>query len=374
MTKRMIIVLLAAVVIFGGVYAYHYVGGIFMKKYFAMPQPPATVSTTKATLQPWLPQVAAVGSLRAVRGVDVTTEVAGLVRTVEFHSGNDVGVGQLLVQLNADSDVATLNSLQAASALSQTVYERDKAQFAVEAISKATLDADAADLKIKQAQVDQQAALVSKKSIRAPFHGRLGITTVQPGQYINPGDKIVTLQETDYLLVDFYVPQQQYAQLAVGQPVSVSTDTYPGRHFEGKINAIDPRVDPSTRNLQVEAVVANPKRELLPGMFASIAVSSGAPEQRITLPATAISFNPYGATVYVVEQSQGADGKTALKAQQRFVTTGTTRGDQVAVVDGVKEGDEVVTSGQIKLRNGSSVVINNKVQPSDNPAPAPVDH
>jgi len=374
MIKRMLIMLAIAGVVFGGIFGFQAFKGAMIKKYMASNMaPPATVSTLRAELSAWQPRLTAVGTLRAVRGVDVTSEVTGQVRDLQVQSGRDVAAGQLLVQLNADTDTAQLHSLQAAAELSATVYERDKGQFAVEAISKATLDADAADLKIKRAQVDQQAALVAKKAIRAPFSGRLGITTVQPGQYINPGDKIVTLQELDSLLVDFYLPQQQLSRLALGQSVTLTTDAYAGRGFAGKITAIDPRVDPATRNVQVEARVANSRRELLPGMFATVEVATGAPLQQLTLPANAISFNPYGATAYVVERTDSTDGKPVLKAQQRFVTTGETRGDQVAVLDGVKAGEEVVTSGQLKLKNGSTVVINNKVQPSNDPAPAPVD-
>jgi membrane fusion protein (multidrug efflux system) len=374
MTKRMILMLLIALVIFGGVFGFQIFKGQMIKKYMALNQaPPAAVSTIRAEVSPWQPHLVAVGTLRAVRGVDVTTEVAGLVRGLEIQPGKEVPAGQLLVQLNADTDIAQLHSLEAAADLSATVYERDKGQYAVEAISKAALDADAADLKVKRAQFDQQAALVAKKAIRAPFPGRLGISTIQPGQYLNPGDKIVTLQQLDFLFADFYLPQQQLPQLAPGQSVTIAADSYPGRRFEGKITTIDPRVDSATRNVQIEARIANPKRELLPGMFATIEVVTGGPKSQLTLPATAISFNPYGATAYVVEQTQGADGKPLLKAQQRFVTTGETRGDQVAVLDGLRAGEEVVTSGQLKLKNGSTVVINNKLQPSNDPSPAPVD-
>ena len=280
---------------------------------------------------------------------------------------------KLLVQLNADSDVAQLRSLEAAADLALSVYERDKKQFEIQAISRAVLDADAADLKSKRAQVAQQAALVEKKSIRSPFAGRLGISTVNPGQYINPGDKIVTLQALESVYVDFYVPQQDLARISLGQRVLATTDTYPGRSFTGKITAIDPRVDPETRNFQAEATFPNPRHELLPGMYACVDVRAGAPERRITLPQTAISYNPYGDTVFVVGRGTGKNGKPELIARQIIVTVGAKRGDQAAILKGVNEGDMVVTSGQIKLKNGSPVVINNKVQPSNEAAPRPID-
>jgi membrane fusion protein (multidrug efflux system) len=304
----------------------------------------------------------------------VTSEIAGLVRTLYFRSGDDVRNGQLLVPLNADTDIAQLNSLKAAADLAETVYERDKAQYAAEAVSKAVLDADAADLKSKRALVAQQQAAVDKKAISSPFSGRLGITTVNPGQYVNPGDKIVTLQTIDPIYIDFYLPQQQLARLAVGLPVTLASDSYPERKFTGRIVAFDPKVDLDTRNVQVEALIANPTKQLLPGTSASVSVASGAAQRLLTLPQTAVTFNPYGATVFIVQQTgKTPDGKPILTVKQNFVTTGDTRGDQVAVLSGIKAGEVVVTSGQLKLKNGSEVVINNRIQPSNNAAPKPVD-
>jgi membrane fusion protein, multidrug efflux system len=330
--------------------------------------PPQTVSTTVADFSDWQPEVTSVGSMRAFRGVDVTTEVAGLVRTLNFKSGDDARSGAVLVELNADSDIAQLHALQAAADLSQTTYNRDKVQFEAQAISQATLDSDAADLKNRRAQAEAQAALVEKKFLRAPFAGRLGITTLNPGQYLNPGDKVVTLQAIDPILVDFQVPQKDLARISVGQTLHVTTDAFPGETFAGKITAIDPRVDTSTRNFQVEASVDNSSKRLLPGMFARVAVLSGAVQHLLTLPQTAITYNPYGATVFLANKS--ADEKS-LVAQQVFVTVGATRGDQAAVVSGVKEGDTVVTSGQLKLKNGTPLVVNNSVVPKDDPHPTP---
>jgi membrane fusion protein (multidrug efflux system) len=346
-----------------------------LKKYLAgMQMPPVTVTTIKAELHPWQPQLKAVGSLRAVRGVDVTSEISGLVRTLHFKSGDEVKAGQVLVHLNADSDIAQLGSLEAAAELAGTVYERDRKQFEVQAISQATLDADVADLKSKRAQVTQQAALVDKKTIRAPFAGRLGISTVNPGQYINPGDKIVTLQSLDSIYCDFLLPQQELSRISLGQKVLVASDTYPSRRFDGRITAINPQVDAATRNFQAEATLTNPRHELLPGMYASVEVQAGAVERHLTLPQTAVTYNPYGDTVFIVEESgKGPDGKPLLAVRQTFVTVGSTRGDQAAVLKGIKEGDMVVTSGQIKLKNGSPVIINNQVQPTNEAAPQPVD-
>lgn len=373
MVKRMLLMLVLVGLLFGAVFGFKaFTARKSQKQMAAAQMPPAAVSTTKAEVQPWQPHLAAVGDLRAVRGVDVTTEVAGLVRTVEFQSGDDVKEGQRLVQLNADADVALLRSLEAAADLAETVYERDKKQFAVQAVSQATLDTDAGDLKSKRAQAAAQAAVVEKKTIAAPFDGRLGITTVNPGQYIDAGNMVVTLQALDPIYVDFYLPQQQVANISLGQTVSAATDAFPGRTFEGRVTAINPKVDPATRNVQIEATLANPKHELLPGMYASVELETGAPQSYVTLPQTVVSYNPYGDTVYIVaEGGKGPDGKPTLIAKQTFVTVGPTRGDQVAILSGVKEGDVVVTSGQLKLRNGSPVFINNRVQPSNNPNPQP---
>jgi membrane fusion protein (multidrug efflux system) len=311
-----------------------------------------------------------------VRGVDVTTEVAGLVRSINFKSGDEVKAGQVLAQLNADSDIAQLHSLEAAAELASTVYERDKAQLAAEVISKAQVDTDAGDLKSKRAQVAQQQAVVEKKTLRAPFAGKLGISIVNPGQYLNPADKLVTLQTIDPIYVDFYLPQQQLPQVAIGQTLTLMTDSYKDVPFPGKINAINPKIDTNTRNVQVEATVPNPKRQLLPGMFANVRVNSGEESRYITLPQTAITFNPYGDTVFVVKPSEKKEdkdekGNARLLAQQVFVTTGPTRGDQVAILKGIEPGTEVVTSGQVKLKTGTPLIVDNKVQPSNSPNPKP---
>jgi len=374
MKKRKIIMLIIVLLLLGGLVGFNIFKGMMIQKFMAnAPVPPATVTSMKVEYQQWQPQLSAVGTLRAVRGVDVTTEVAGLVRKLNFKSGDEVKAGQVLAELNDESDVALQRSLEAAADLAQTVYNRDKAQLEAEVISKAQVDSDAADLKSKRAQVAQQAALVAKKTIRAPFSGRLGITTVNVGQYLNPGDKLVTLQTIDPIFIDFFIPQQQLSQVAIGQNASVTSDAYIGTTFSGKINAINPKVDTNTRNVMVEASIPNPKRQLLPGMFANIRVDSGEQNRYLTLPQTAITFNPYGDTVFVVKQSDKKDdkGNAGLIAQQIFVTTGPTRGDQIAILKGLEPGTEVVTSGQVKLKNGTPLVINNSVQPANSPSPTP---
>ncbi|MEX3921406.1 efflux RND transporter periplasmic adaptor subunit [Paraburkholderia sp. BR10872] len=374
MAKRMIIMLICVGILLAALVGFNLFRAHMIQKFMASnAAPPATVTAAIAGYQTWQPQLVAVGSLRAVRGVDVTTEVAGLVREIAFNSGQEVKTGQVLVRLNDDSDRAQLASLQAAADLAQTVYKRDKAQFDIQAIARAQLDADAADLKSKRAQVEQQAALVVKKTIRAPFAGRVGITTVNPGQYLNPGDAIVTLQAIDPIYADFFLPQQQLGQLQVGQTIVVDTDAFGNRTFDGKIRSINPRVDSTTRNVQIEATVDNRERKLLPGMYANVKIDAGGAQRYLTLPQTAITYNPYGATVFIVKpgEHKNAQGKIMPVAQQVFVTPGPTRGDQVAILKGMGEGTQVVTSGQLKLKNGTPLVIDNRVLPANSPNPTP---
>lgn len=336
-----------------------------------IPQPPTVVTALKAQFAEWQPEIAAVGSMKAVRGVDVTTEIGGIVRNVAFKSGQYVAAGALLVELNKDSDVAQLHALEASADLAVTVLKRDKAQFAAGAIAQAQLDADEADLKAKQAQKEQQAALIEKKMIRAPFAGRMGITSVNPGQYLNPGDKIASLQTINPIYIDFNVPQDELHELRIGQAVTATIQSLAGQIFPGRVTAIDSRVDTATRNVTVEATVNNAKGDLLPGMFANASVAIGHVQRYLTLPQTSVTYNPYGATVFIARNQKDTQGQEALTVQQSFVKTGATRGDQVAILSGVNEGDLVITSGQLKLKNGSRVKIDESIAPLNDAAPTP---
>ena len=336
---------------------------------------PQTVSTTKATLSDWQPQLEAVGSMRAVNGADLSLEVAGVVEELNFQSGDDVEQGRLLLRLRDEDEVAKLKSLEAVAELSQITYERDVKQLAAKAIAQAIVDNDAANLRNNRALVQQQKAIVDKKTLRAPFTGHLGVRQVDRGQYLAAGTVIVTLQALDPIYVDFLLPQQSLDKIKVGQPAKIKVDTYPDKIFMGKITAINPKVEASSRNVQVRATLANPERKLLPGMFATVDIDVGSVQRLVTLPQTAISYNPYGNLVYVVDdKGKVADGKPALVARQTFVTTGATRGDQVSVLKGIKEGDTIVTGGQMKLRNGIPLTVNNAVLPKDDPNPRPVDN
>jgi membrane fusion protein (multidrug efflux system) len=369
--RRLIIVIVSVLILAGGIVGFNVFKAHMIAQVLAQnASPKQTIATATVKFDDWQPQISAVGTLRAVRGVDVTTEVAGLVRTVNMHSGQDVPSGTLLVQLNADSDIAQQHALAAAADLAEVVLKRDQIQFQAQAISQAQVDSDAADLKNKRAQVAGQAALVAKKSLRAPFAGALGITTLNPGQYLNPGDKVVTLQQLDPILVDFRLPQQSLARIAVGQPVTLTADTWPGVSFPGHITAVNPLIDSATRNVQIEASVDNHARQLFPGMFGHLKVDSGKLVHALTLPQTAITYNPYGATVFLVVP----DGKGGQTVKQNFVTVGETRGDQVQALGGVKEGDIVVVAGQLKIKNGTPVAIDNSHKPSDDPNPTPQEH
>lgn len=375
MAKRMIIMLIAVGVVFGAVFGFEAFRASAIKKFLAAHGSPAqTVSTMKAAVEAWKPQLEAVGSLRAVNGANLSAQVSGIVSAIHFQSGSDVEKGALLLELMDADDIAKLRSLQANAALAQITYERDLKQFRAQAVSQQTIDVDEQNLKSLQAQVAEQQATVDYKRIRAPFSGHLGIRQVDLGQYLSAGTTIVTLQALDPIFVDFTLPQQALDKIKPGLPVTISIDTYPGQTFSGTITAVSPLIDTSTRNVQIRATIKNPDHKLLPGMFATVDIETGTPQRYITLPQTAIAFNPYGDTVYLVEQSgTDAQGKPELVAHQSFVTVGPTRGDQIAVLTGVKAGDTVVTSGQIKLRNGTRLIINNSVQPPNNPNPNPAE-
>ncbi len=375
MTKRMLLMLLLVGALFGAIFGFQAFKARMVTKYMASQGVPAqTVSTTEARYLEWQPTLAVVGTLRAMRGADLAPQLAGVVAAIHFTSGDEVKAGMPLVQLDNASDLALLESLKASAQLAETTHRRDLQQLKANFISQAAVDIDIANLRSAKARVAEQQALVDKKLVRAPFAGRLGIRAVDLGQYVAAGTKLVTLQSLDPIFVDFSVPQNQLAQLDSGQKVIVTTDALPGERFEGTIRAIDAKVDPATRNVLVRASLPNPQHRMLPGTFANVEVRSSAAQRRLTLPQTAITFNPYGNTVFVVEEKgKGPGGKSRLVASQRFVTTGATRGDQIEVLSGVKEGETVVTAGQLKLHNGAPVTIDNSVRPSDEAAPQPRD-
>jgi len=372
--RRMTIMLCGVFLLLGLIFAFNQLKTFMIKHFISgMGLPPATVSTMVITTTEWQPKLTSVGNVRAFRGVELSTEIGGLVLTVPIKSGQDVKEGDLLIKLNDASDIAQLKSLKAMADLAKVINERDRQQLAIQAISKNVFDTSAADAKSKQAQVEAQIALVAKKNLKAPFSGRVGIVSINPGQFVNPGDKLLTLQTLDPIFVDFNLPQSNAEQIQVGQDVLVTTDAFKDASFTGKITAVSPKVDTNTRNISIEAQIANPDKKILPGMFANVNIKLGEQVKLLTLPQTAVTYNPYGSTVFIAKPTGKKDkqGKPALEAQQVFVTTGATRGDQVAILKGVEEGATVVTSGQLKIKNGTPLIINNKVQPENLPDPKP---
>ncbi len=375
MIKRMLIMLILVGAVLGGLFGFKaFVNGKIKEAMAGMANMPQTVSATKAGTSDWQPKIDAVGTLRAVRGAELSLEVAGVVETISFQSGDEVKEGQVLLTLRKEDEEARLQSLEATASLAQITYDRDLKQLKAQAISQAIVDNDEANLRNARAQVAVQKAILDKKTLRAPFDGKLGLRQVDLGQFLAAGTMIATLQSLDPIFVDFLLPQQTVAQIAVGDKVRARIDAFPGRTFEGKITAINPKIETGSRNVQVRATLPNADQKLMPGMFAAVELDTGTAQRLVTLPQTAVSYNPYGSLVYIVdEKDKGADAQPELVARQVFVTTGATRGDQVAILKGVSEGDTVVTSGQIKLRNGVPVLIDNRAVPTNDAAPKIVD-
>lgn len=366
MFKPLIIMLVIVGVIFGGIIAYKEFGKYMMNKSFAARKDPiVTVSSAKADSQVWKPIIDTVGSTRAVTGVNVTAQLAGMIQDIYFTPGAMVKKGEILVQQNADPNIGQLMALEANEKLAKITYMRDKQQYKAKGVSKQQLDTDFQNWKNFQGQVAQQKAIVEQLTITAPFDGKLGISEVYPGQFLNPGDTVVTLQSLDPIYLDFSIPQEQISHMKLGEEIQTKINTYPDMKFTGRITTINPVVDTSTRNIMVEATMPNPDHLLLPGMFANVSITRNVERKFTVVPKSAISFNPYGDIVYKLSKIGEEKGHAIYRVKQQFVTIGETRGDQVAVLSGVADGEQVVSSGQLKLRNGSRVVLNNKIQPSD---------
>jgi membrane fusion protein (multidrug efflux system) len=334
--------------------------------------PPEAVTTIVAKDETWPATLSPIGTVAAVQGVMVSADLPGVVQAITFESGRHVHAGETLVRLDTSQEKAQLAAAAAQSDLARSNYDRAKQLLDKQVISQAEFDQSAATLKADEARVGEIRAVIERKQIRAPFDGTLGIRKANLGQYLAGGDPVVTLQSMDPVYVNFSVPQQHVGDLRLGAPVRVSADSLAGVP-RGRVTAVNSQVDESTRNVQVQATFDNPRGRLKPGMFVDVEVSVGASDHVITLPASAISYAPYGNSVFIVTDMKGPNGKTYRGVEQRFVKLGAGRGDQVAVIAGVKAGDEVVTSGVFKLRNGAAVLVNNKVLPSNNPAPKPED-
>ena len=374
MKKRMILTLVGMAV-FIAVIAFVKIrqvqAGIAQNKAFQ--PPPEAVTTIRAAQEQWPSSVSAIGTVEAVHGVTVAADLPGLVSRIEFESGKKVRAGDVLVRLDTRQEQAQLAAAEAQRNLTTVNFERMKGLRDKGITSQAEYDKAAAEHKQAVAQTGESRASIGRKTIRAPFSGVLGIRQVNLGQYLKPGDPIVSLQSLDPVYVNFDVPQQQVGNLRVGAEVHVKAQGIENAEATGKITAVNSVVDEGTRNIQAQATLANSGEKLRPGMFVEAEVVLGASTPVVALPTSAISYAPYGNSVFIVGQMKGPDGKPYNGVRQQFVKVGASRGDQVAVVSGVKPGEEVVTSGVFKLRNGGAVLVNNKVQPSNNPAPKPED-
>jgi membrane fusion protein, multidrug efflux system len=366
MLRRRMLIMLGVVLLIVLVLAGYKAFSIYtMIQGFSAPKPPISVAVAKATEQPWQARLPTIGTLKAFQGVDLSLETDGTVVDVQFESGQKVKAGQPLLRLDSAVESALLETAQADLGLAQVDYGRGSQLVGSQAISKGEFDRLSAVLKKSKATVNQLKAALGKKSILAPFSGTIGIRQVDVGDYVATGTMIATLQDLSSLYVDFFVPEQSVPKIAVGQPVQLIVAAFPTEEFPGTISAINPKVEDSTRNVQVRATLANPDGKLLPGMFASLQVLLPDPQPRIVVPESAITYTLYGNSVYVATEKKAEDGsiekddkgQPVLIAERRFVETGERRDGRVIITKGVQNGEPIVTAGQIKLDNGAHIAI-----------------
>jgi membrane fusion protein, multidrug efflux system len=348
-------------------------GFIQLAKSGAFEPPPTAVTTEVAKQSAWRPTLEAVGSIAAVNGVTVSTDLAGIVREIAFESGNKVRAGDLIVRLDTTQEEAQLHQAEAQRDWAAITLKRDKDLVEKHAISQSDYDNAEASYRQSQAAVDQFKALIARKTLRAAFDGVAGIRQVNLGQYLKEGDPVVTLQSFDPIYANFMLPQQDLSKLVVGQPVTLRVDAYGDRSFNGVITAINSLVDQATRNVQVQATLANRDALLRPGMFAKVSVLMSDMKDVIAIPATAIHYAPYGDSIFVVSEMKDQTGKNFKAVKEQFVKVGQSRGDMISVVSGLKPGEEVVTSGVFRLKSGAHIVVNNQIKPESELAPTPSD-
>jgi membrane fusion protein (multidrug efflux system) len=374
MAKRMILMLVAAALLVGALGYFKLRQVQAAVKGGAFQPPPAAVTTIVAKQETWPSTLSVVGTTAPVHGVTVSADLPGTVDTITFDSGNFVHEGDVLVQLDTRQERAQLAAMEAQRDLAKINYNRMQQLVNDGVISRMEYDKSSAEQRQTEANVGEIKATIQRKTIRAPFSGILGIRQVNLGQYMSAGTAIVSLQALNPIYANFNVPQQVMSQMRPGQNVKISTDGASGHEYTGRVNALESTVDESTRNVQVQATLANPENKLRPGMFVQVEVGVGAQRSLFPLPASAINYAPFGDSVYIVTDLKGPDGKTYRGVRQQFVKIAGARGDQVGIVSGLNQGDEVVTSGAFKLRNGAAVAVNNKIQPGNNPSPKPEDN
>ena len=339
----------------------------------AFQPPPEAVTSIVAHREQWPATMTVIGTMEAVQGVTVSADLPGAVARIAFESGKSVHQGDILVELDTRQERAQLASLEAQRDLARVSYDRAQQLVDDGVISRVEYDQATSQRKATEANVAEIRATIERKTIRAPFSGILGIRQVNLGQYLSAGQAIVSLQALSPIYVNFGVPQQALSQVVIGHAVRVAKEDLPSVAFSGRVTAVDSVVNEATRNIQIQATLSNPEGKLRPGMFVQVEVPLGAARSVIALPASAINYAPYGDSVFVITDLKDPTGKTYRGVQQQFVKVEGSHGDQVAIVSGVNPGDEVVTSGVFKLRNGAAVQVNNKVQPGNNPAPKPED-
>jgi membrane fusion protein, multidrug efflux system len=373
MSKRLVIVSIVIAALLGGLGYFQFVFKPQMIRSFLsqMTPPPATVASEPARTEKWVEQLASIGTLISSQGVDINTQVAGVVTEVSIESGQDVPQGAKLVQLDIAVETADLASNKATLAEAEVSYQRQTELIAKRITSEANLDQARAKRDTATAAVNRTEAVIAQKAITAPFSGRLGIRKVEKGQYVSPGMALVSLQALDPMRVDFPMPEQTIGKLSVGQTIEVTVDAFPDQVFKGEIQSLDARVAQDTRTLLVRGLLANPDNKLLPGMFANVTVLAGDPVDVVTVPRTAVTYSLYGDNVYVVKPAPAKEGTAAqptkegqpaeppLVAERRFIKSGQVRGDRVAIASGLTVGEEVVTTGQIKLNPDASIRIDN---------------
>jgi membrane fusion protein (multidrug efflux system) len=356
MIKRFILMLVAVGLIFGGIFGWKFYQ---LQQYIAhAPKPqPVTVASADVQEESWTPYLYSVGSLVATQGIAVTNEVPGQVKAIHFHSGEQVKEGELLLELDDSVDRAQLDGARAEQRLAEIRFKRSSDLLKKKAISKADYDVAVANLDNAKAQVRSQLEVVHKKQIKAPFSGLLGIRQVDIGEYLSPGSPIVPLQALNPIFVDYSLPEQRLGRLSVGQTLTLSVKSSPGRVFQGHISAINPGIEPTTRNVRIRGTLENADHVLRPGMFAEVQTHLPMRKGILTVPRTAITYAPYGDSVFAIQEQNGG---LAVKRVQ--VQTGEVRGDRVEITRGLKAGQRIVTAGQLKLRNGQAVVIDNSVK------------
>lgn len=360
MVVRTLLVVLVLAAIFGGIFGWKHFSAQQTAAGQAGGPPPATIAATRVREESWRPYLQVVGSLSAVAGIEVTSEVGGQVSAILFTSGEPVRRGDLLLQLDDQTDQARLQGLEAERSLAQLKFNRLAKLVREKSVSKSDFDEARALLDAAEAAVAAQRSLIEKKRVRAPFDGRLGIRRVNLGEYLTPGAAIVPLEKLDPIYVDFTLPEREFARIAAGQAVEVRVQAYPDDAFSGRIAAIDPGVNTASRSFRVRAELANPDQRLRPGMFADVRVLMPQEEPVVTVPDTAISYAPYGDSVFVIEERDGRH-----IASRRQIETGRTRDGRVAVLSGLAAGEQVVSAGHNKLRNGQAVVIDERPAPSE---------